>query len=115
MIMENTLRKTVKEEYFRKNKLERGIKMKLNEDFSVCEIEGKTFLAPIGASVIDLRNMFNLNETGAFLTQLLEEHDMTKEELVAALLAEFEVEETQASTDLDEFVEKGKEIGFIVE
>ena len=55
--------------------------------------------------------MINLNETGAFLWQFYtEEH--TLDEGVNALLSEYEVEETLARADVEQFVKTITENGF---
>ena len=52
--------------------------------------------------------MMNLNETGAFLWEKLE-NDTTKEELLKAMLDEYEVPEDIAKKDIDNFITKLKD------
>lgn len=47
--------------------------------------------------------MVRLNSTGAFLWELLEK-EAEKEELVAALLSEYEIDKETAETDVDRFL-----------
>ena len=52
--------------------------------------------------------MMNLNETGAFLWEKLENYT-TKEELLKAMLDEYEVTEDIAKKDIDNFITKLKD------
>jgi hypothetical protein len=58
--------------------------------------------------------MVRLNETGAFLWKALAERDMTEEELVDAILAEYDVSREIASRDVHRVVETLCENGIIV-
>ena len=57
---------------------------------------------------MDFNGMMNLNETGAFLWEKLE-NDTTKEELLKAMLDEYEVTEDIAKKDIDNFITKLKD------
>ena len=63
---------------------------------------------PLGEKLVNFEMMMTLNETGAFLWEQLKE-DKSEEELVAALLAEYNVEKEVAAKDVSEFVLKLKE------
>ena len=64
--------------------------LKLKEGFILREVAGETVVIPSGED-INLNMMITLNGTGAFLWQKLEQ-GCTEEELVAALLAEYDVD-----------------------
>ncbi len=57
---------------------------------------------------VDFNGMMNLNETGAFLWEKLE-NDTTKEDLLKAMLDEYEVTEDIAKKDIDNFITKLKD------
>ena len=63
---------------------------------------------PVGKATVDFNGMMNLNETGAFLWEKLE-NDTTKEELLKAMLDEYEVTEDIAKKDIDNFITKLKD------
>jgi hypothetical protein len=71
------------------------------------EIAGESFLVPLGKTVYDSNGLFILTELGAFLWDLLPEAE-SEDDLVHAVLNEYDVEEDIARTDIREFLEKLK-------
>lgn len=82
--------------------------MKVKEDFLLREVAGCYVVVPVGKATVDFNGMMNLNETGAFLWEKLE-NDTTKEELLKAMLDEYEVTEDIAKKDIDNFITKLKD------
>ena len=78
--------------------------MKIKEGFILREVAGQIVVLPTGDQ-LDLNMMITLNDTGRFLWEHLQK-ETTKEELVAALLAEYEVDEELAAKSVDAFVQK---------
>ena len=78
--------------------------MKIKDGFLLRQIAGQTVVLPTG-SELDLNMMITLNDTGAFLWELLQE-ETSKEALVAALLKEYDVDEARAYACVDSFIEK---------
>lgn len=78
--------------------------MKLKDGFLLREVAGETVVIPVGGD-LDLNMMITLNDTGRFLWERLEK-DVTVDELVAALLSEYEVDESTARTAVAAFLEK---------
>ena len=66
--------------------------MKIKEDFLLRKVADCYVVVPVGKATVDFNGMMNLNETGAFLWEKLE-NDTTKEELLKAMLDEYEVTE----------------------
>lgn len=85
--------------------------MKLKPGFVMRDIAGETIVVPSGDE-LKLNMMITLNETGKLLWQKLEA-GATMEELVQAMLAEYEVDEQTASTGAEAFVAKLQERGFL--
>ena len=81
--------------------------MKIKEGFLLREVAGETVVIPSGES-LDLNMMITLNETGTFLWKNMQEAT-TEDALVAALLKEYDVDETTAKEAVKAFVEKLKE------
>ena len=79
--------------------------MKIKEGFLLKEIAGSYVVVPVGEKLVDFQMMVTLNETGAFLWEKLA-NDITEEELVAALLGEYDVDEQTAKKDVSEFIKK---------
>lgn len=86
--------------------------MKINENFVLREVAGSWVVIPIGEKSVDFNGMMNLNETGVLLWRELEK-GVEKEELVAALTAEYDVSAEIAAKDIDEFIEKLEKAGCI--
>lgn len=85
--------------------------MKLKDGFLLREIAGQTVVLPSGSD-LDLNMMITLNETGAFLWERLQQQS-DQETLVAALLAEYDVEEARASAAVAAFVKKLEDNGLL--
>ena len=79
--------------------------MKLKEGYVLREVAGNYIVVAVGVAVKNFNGVINLNESAAFLWQQLLE-DKTEEQLVTALLGEYEVSEEIAKRDVKAFVEK---------
>lgn len=86
--------------------------MKIKDDFLLRNISGSYVVVPIGDAVVDFSGLINLNESGAFLFQKLQE-GADRQQLVDALLDEYDVTENVASADVDKFITKLKDSGII--
>ncbi len=85
--------------------------MKLKEGFVLRKVSGQTVVLPTGGD-LDLNMMIKLNDTGRFLWELLEKGAET-EEMVSAMLQEYDIEEENAKEYVEQFVQKVKENGFL--
>ena len=85
--------------------------MKLKNGFVLREVAGACVVVPTGAD-LNLNGMISLNETTLW-TCLEKETDT--EALVAALLAEYDVDESTAREGVGKFVEKLRAHGFLEE
>lgn len=85
--------------------------MKLKDGFLLREIAGEIVVLPTGND-LDLNMMITLNETGKFLWERLEKGAET-EELVAAILEEYDIDEDGARKHVTEFLEKLNGFGFL--
>ncbi len=86
--------------------------MKIKEGYLLREVAGNYIVVAVGEAVKEFNGLVNLNESAAFLWKQLEE-DKTEEQLVAALLGEYEVEEQKAKEDVGTFVKKLQEAKLI--
>ncbi|MEE0867631.1 MAG: PqqD family protein [Clostridia bacterium] len=85
--------------------------MKVKDGFLLREVAGKTIVVPVGAE-LNFSGMITLNETGAFLWNCLT--DMaTEEELLAKLMAEYEIDSRTAKADIDSFLDKLKKLNIL--
>ena len=85
--------------------------MKIKKGFVLRVVGGEHVVVPVGAMSKVFHGMINLNETGAFMWKFFSE-DHTLEEGVAALRAEYEVEEERATADVQKFMNAILENGF---
>ena len=81
--------------------------MQINPDFTIQQIGESSFVAvPVGKTSETFHAMIRLNETGAMLWRLMAEKDCSEEELVAALLDEYDVDPETAAADVHRIVEQ---------
>lgn len=82
--------------------------MKIKEDFLLREIAGEQVVIAVGKTAKSFNGMIRLNDTGAFLWQLLEK-GAKEETLVAALLDRYDTDKETAHRDLASFLEAARE------
>lgn len=87
--------------------------MKTNPEFIARDIAGELVLVPVGTAAKNYGGLVTCNEVGAFIWKKLE-GGMTMDELVSAILDEFEIDETTAKSDAEEFIEKLKKINAVI-
>lgn len=85
--------------------------MRLKDGFVIHSIAGQTVVLPSGDE-LDLNMMITLNDTGRFLWEQLAE-EKTEEQLVEALLAEYDVSRERAAQAVTKFVAGLNENGFL--
>lgn len=78
--------------------------MKINPGFVLKDIAGSFVVVPTGDNLVDFSAMITLNETGAFLWNLLSD-EISIEELADAMCSEYEISKEEAISDVTEFVE----------
>lgn len=83
--------------------------MKINGDFVLREIAGETILIPVNAAAQSMNGMAVLNGVGAFLWERLPQAERPNE-LVSAILDEYDVDEETARADVYEFLDQLKEL-----
>lgn len=86
--------------------------MKLKMEFMLRQVAGYYVVVPVGESCVDFNGMVNLNETGAFLFERLQQ-ETSREQLVDALLREYDVDQTTALQAVDSFLEKLDQAGLL--
>ena len=85
--------------------------MKIKNGFVLREVGGESVVVPVGEMSKAFHGMINVNETGVFLWKFFSE-DHSIDEAVAALLKEYDVEESIAREDVEKFVETIENNGF---
>ena len=79
--------------------------MKVKDGYILKKVMGSYMIVYTGDGDAVCDSMRTLNETGAFLWSLLQS-DITKEEMVEKLAAEYEVNPLVATKDIDAFISK---------
>lgn len=86
--------------------------MTIKKDLIKRQIAGETVLVPCGKTIYDSNGLFILNELGGFLWDLLPTAQ-SEEELVSAVLAEYDADEETVRGDIGEFLDKLREMDII--
>ena len=86
--------------------------MKIKPDFILKKIAGSFVVIPLRSAAVNFNAVIKLSETGAFLWEKLSK-GAEKDELVKALLSEYDVDEATASADVDRFLDKLKEADLV--
>ena len=79
--------------------------MQIKKEFVLREIAGDYIIIPTGATVLEFNGLITVNEVGVTLWNLLQE-EVSLEQLVQGVLAEYDVEEAVAREDIQEFLNK---------
>ncbi len=79
--------------------------MKIKEGFALRKVGADYIVVAVGKRVKEFNGVINLNATSAFIWQMLEK-GATKEELITALLNEYDVEKEKATLDIEKFLQK---------
>lgn len=79
--------------------------MRIKDGFMLRQVAGSYIVIGIGEEAVDFNGMITVNETGAFLWSILAE-GATKEEMLAKLLKEYDVDEETAKKDITDFLVK---------
>ena len=86
--------------------------MKIKEGFVLREVMDEYIVMPTGDNIAKFEGAVVLNEVSAFIYKLLE-HPMCREDLLAAIVREYDVDEATAAADLDALLSKLAEMGVL--
>ena len=85
--------------------------MKISKGYLLRAVAGKNIVVSIGNDV-NFNGMLTLNDTGVFFWNLLQ-NDTTKEEMLEAVLKEYDVSSDIALQDIENFLKKLKDTGIL--
>lgn len=88
--------------------------MKIKDTFILRNIAGSNIVLPSGSSSESFSGMMTLNETGVFLWNTLQK-DISMDDLINAMLSEYNVSADQAKEDAYEFVKSLRTAGVLEE
>lgn len=78
--------------------------MRIEKEFVLREIAGDYIIIPTGKTVLEFNGLITVNEVGVSLWKMLQQ-DVTVEDLVKGILDEYDVEESVAREDIQEFLD----------
>lgn len=79
--------------------------MKIDKEFVLREIAGDYVIIPTGKTVLEFNGLITVNEVGVSLWNMLQE-EISFDGLVQGILDEYDVEESVAREDIQEFLDK---------
>ena len=88
--------------------------MKLKYTFETTELSEQFIAVPVGANAGGFKGVLNLNASGAVILKLLQE-DTTVDNIVAALMEEYEGSKEELTAFVEKFTERLKEEGLLTE
>lgn len=89
--------------------------MKLKYKFVVKEVAGKPVALAVGKDSVRFNGMINLNETGKIIFELINERDVTEQEIVNTLVDMYKIDSETAESGVKHFVSGLHENGLIEE
>lgn len=78
--------------------------MKVDKEFVLREIAGDYIIIPTGKTVLEFNGLITVNEVGVSLWKMLQD-EITFDGLVQGILNEYDVEESVAREDIQEFLD----------
>lgn len=88
--------------------------LKVSDQFILRTIADENILIPVGDAAINVKGLIALSESGALLYHKLKVGS-SKEELIAALMGEYEVSESIAAKDTEAFLNQMRQLHMLVE
>lgn len=86
--------------------------MKIVKEFIMREIAGECILVPTGDTTQEFNGMITLTDTARFIWEHLEKVD-SLEEMIQAMLKEYEIDEKTVAEDAIEFITELLNRGFV--
>lgn len=87
--------------------------MRIEKEFVLREIAGDYIIIPTGKTVLEFNGLITVNEVGVTLWNMLQE-EVTVNQLVQGVLAEYDVDEEVAREDIQEFLDTLAKGGILV-
>lgn len=88
--------------------------MKTKKGFMLRQTAGRNIVVAVGQASEEFNGLITLNETGAFLWKMLQE-GTTYEDMLKALLDEYDVSEADAKAGIDAFLKSVRDAELIDE
>ena len=89
--------------------------MKLNSDFLIHDTGNGEMLIPVGEETKRFHGVIKLNGTGSEIVHLLEDNDLSMEELLNHFYEEYEEDQEVIKQSVVEFINKLREINAVTD
>ena len=86
--------------------------MKFKQEFVLREVAGENIVIPLSGLGQQFNGLITLNETGAFIWKQIQA-EKEKDQIVDALLEEYEVSREQAARNVDELCAQLETLGIL--
>lgn len=84
--------------------------MKIRDDFILRPVADMYVVVPIGKGYLDFNGILKLNDSGAFLWNLLQK-ETDREHLAKALACEYNISKDTALKDVDDYIDMLDKVG----
>lgn len=88
--------------------------MRVKNNFILREIAEEYLLIPVGEAAISVKGLIALSESGCLLYRKLQS-GCSREDLLAAILEEYDITAQTAAEDLDSFLSQMRQLDMLVE
>lgn len=83
--------------------------MKIKDGFVLKNVANSYIVVPLGSRVVDFSSIIKLNDTGAFLWNILSENNVSADYLLDRIIDEYDVDFDTAHADINRFIIKLKD------
>ena len=88
--------------------------MRISDQYMLRQVADEYLVIPVGEAALKVRGLIGLSESGSLLYRRAQE-GASEEELVCALLAEYDIDTETARADTRSFLEQMRRMGILIE
>lgn len=88
--------------------------MRISDQYMLRQVADEFLVIPVGEAALKVKGLIGLSESGSLLYRKLQS-GCSEEELVGALLAEYDVDARTARADTRAFLEQMRRMGILIE
>lgn len=88
--------------------------MRISDQYMLRQVADEYLVIPVGEAALRVKGLIGLSESGSLLYQKLQS-GCEEEDLVNALLAEYDIDRATAQADTAAFLEQMRRMGILIE
>lgn len=88
--------------------------MRISDQYMLRQVADEYLVIPVGEAALKVKGLIGLSESGSLLYRKLQ-GGCSEEELVRALLAEYDIDPETARADTGEFLDQMRRMGILIE